>query len=293
MAIEQVGIVGTGQMGLGIAQHLAQNGVRAVAIKATGGDTGGKRAQVEKGLRKLVEKGKMTDAEVASTLGLLQIETDLATLADCDLVIESIVEEMPRKTALFAELDGIVKAGAIFATNTSTLGVTEMAAAVERKDRVFGLHFFNPATMMKLVEVVPTLHSDKAVLDGLVAFVERIAKVPVVVKDEVGFIVNRLLTPYLIDAIRSYERGLSGIVEIDTAMKLGTNHPMGPFELADYIGLDIVQHMAENLWQTYREPRLAPPPLLQRLVLARQLGRKSGLGFYDYSAKPPVVRDLR
>lgn len=293
MAIEQVGIVGTGQMGLGIAQHLAQNGVRAVAIKATGGDTGGKRAQVEKGLRKLVEKGKMTDAEVASTLGLLQIETDLATLADCDLVIESIVEEMPRKTALFAELDGIVKAGAIFATNTSTLGVTEMAAAVERKDRVFGLHFFNPATMMKLVEVVPTLHSDKAVLDGLVAFVERIAKVPVVVKDEVGFIVNRLLTPYLIDAIRSYERGLSGIVEIDTAMKLGTNHPMGPFELADYIDLDIVQHMAENLWQTYREPRLAPPPLLQRLVLARQLGRKSGLGFYDYSAKPPVVRDLR
>lgn len=293
MAINKVGIVGTGQMGLGIAQHLAQNGVHAVAIKATGGDTAGKRAQVEKGLRKLVEKGKMTDAEVDATMERLHVETDLKALADCDLVIESIVEEMPRKTALFAELDGIVKAGAVFATNTSTLGVTEMAGAVGRKDRVFGLHFFNPATMMKLVEVVPTLHSDKAVLAELVAFVERIAKVPVVVKDEVGFIVNRLLTPYLVDAIRSYERGLSGIAEIDTAMKLGTNHPMGPFELADYIGLDIVQHMAENLWQTYREPRLAPPPLLQRLVLAGQLGRKSGLGFYDYSTKPPVVRDLR
>lgn len=280
-------------MGLGIAQHLAQNGIRAVAIKATGGDTAGKLAQVERGLKKLVGKGKMTDADVEATVSRLTIETDLETLADCDLVVESIVEEMPRKTALLAKLDGICKPSTIFATNTSTLGVTEMAGAVARKDRVFGLHFFNPATMMKLVEVVPTLHTDKAVLDELVAFVERIAKTPVVVKDEVGFIVNRLLTPYLVDAIRSYERGLSGIVEIDTAMKLGTNHPMGPFELADYIGLDIVQHMAENLWQTYREPRLAPPTLLQRLVLAGQLGRKSGLGFYDYSTKPQVARDLR
>lgn len=293
MAIQKVGIVGTGQMGLGIAQHLAQRGIETVAIKATGGDTSGKRAQVEKALNKLVEKDKLSTDDRDATLARLQVETDLGTLADCDLVIESIVEEMPRKVELFRELDGIVKAGGIFGSNTSTLGITEMANAVERKDRVFGLHFFNPATMMKLVEVVPTLHTDAATEAELVAFVEQIGKTPVVVRDETGFIVNRLLTPYMIDAIRTFERGLSGIVEIDTAMKLGTAHPMGPFELADYIGLDIVQHMAENLYATWREPRLAPPPLLNRLVLAGQLGRKSGLGFYDYSERPAKPRELR
>jgi len=292
VTFNKVGIVGTGQMGLGIAQVLAQNGVDTTVVKYTGGDVDPKRATIDKNLGKLVDKGKLSAEDKQSTLDALTFSVHLRDLHDCDLIIESIVEEVDTKSELFRQLDEVVGETAVFTSNTSTLSITELAANVDRRDRFFGLHFFNPATMMALVEVIGTIETDEAVEQQLVAFCEEIGKKPVPVKDETGFIVNRLLTPYMVDAIRSYERGLAGIGEIDKAMKLGTNHPMGPLELADYIGLDIVYHMSENLWQTYREPRLAPPPLLVRLVQAGQLGRKVKLGFYDYSSRPPQPRAL-
>lgn len=291
--IQQVGIVGTGQMGLGMAQLLAQQGIKTIAVKMTGGDTKGKQAQVDKTLQKLVDKQKITAEQKDQTMQKLSFTTDLKDLRDCDLVIESIVEEIGKKQQLFQELEQIVSETAILASNTSTLGITELSSAVKNKGRLVGLHFFNPATVMKLVEVIPTLHTPTETVSRLSAWVTAIGKTPVVVKDETGFIVNRLLTPYMVDAIRAFERGLAGVAEIDTAMKLGCNHPMGPLELADYIGLDIVYHMASNLYDTFKEPRLAPPPLLKTLVLAEQLGRKAGLGFYDYSQNPPAARTFR
>ena len=292
MGIETVGIVGTGQMGLGIAQLLAQQGIRTIAVKMTGGDVSGKYAAVEKSLQKLVEREKITAEQKEHILEALTITTDLHELRDCDLVIESIVEEMDRKQALFHELEQITSETCLLASNTSTLGITELASAVHHRERLLGLHFFNPATVMKLVEIIPTLHTPDETVERLNKWVEAIGKTPVVVKDETGFIVNRLLTPYMVDAIRAYERGLADAAAIDTAMKLGCNHPMGPLELADYIGLDIVYHMASNLYETFKEPRLAPPPLLKTLVIAEQLGRKSGLGFYDYSTRPATPRKL-
>lgn len=290
MTIHKVGIVGTGQMGLGIAQWLIQQGTTVVAVKMTGGDTAGKTAAIDKALQKLVDREKLSAADKDAAMDRLTVTTDLKDLANCDLVIESIVEELPKKRDLFAELEHIVKPEGVFASNTSTLGITEIASAVGRKDKFYGLHFFNPATVMKLVEVIPTVHSDPARTKMLLDWVVAIGKTPVEVKDETGFIVNRLLTPYMVDAIRSLERGLAGVNEIDTAMKLGCNHPMGPLELADYIGLDIVLHMTSNLYNTFGESRFCPPPLLKRLVLAEQLGRKAGIGFYDYSDKVPVAR---
>ncbi len=292
MAIKKVGIVGTGQMGLGIAQLLAQQGISTVAVKMTDGDVDGKIAAVEKTLQKLVDREKITPDDKQSTMDNILFSTHLRDLHDCDLVIESIVEEIDRKKSLFAELEEVVKPDGILSSNTSTLGITELAQAVDRRDRFFGLHFFNPATMMKLVEVIPTVHTDDKIFNKLCDWVNEVGKTAVPVKDETGFIVNRLLTPYMVDAIRSLERGLAGVAEIDTAMKLGCNHPMGPLELADYIGLDIVYHMASNLYDTFKEPRLAPPPTLKMLNLAEQVGRKAGLGFYDYSEKPPKPRDF-
>lgn len=293
MSIKQVGIVGTGQMGMGMAQLLAQQGIKTVAVKMTGGDTKGKIAQVDKSLQKLVEKQKLSAEQKEKAMASLSVTTNLHDLRDCDLVIESIVEEIGKKQELFKELEQITSETAILSSNTSTLGITELASAVKTKQRLLGLHFFNPATVMKLVEIIPTLHTPTSTIDTLSKWVESIGKTPVVVKDETGFIVNRLLTPYMVDAIRSLERGLAGVAEIDTAMKLGCNHPMGPLELADYIGLDIVFHMSSNLYDTFKEPRLAPPPLLKTLVLAEQLGRKAGLGFYDYSKNPQVARSFR
>jgi len=290
--INQVGIVGTGQMGLGMAQYLAQRGIRCVAIKMTGGDASAKQAQLDKSLQKLVDREKITAAQKLSTLELITFSNQLEDLRDCDLVIESIVEEIAKKSEIFAKIEGIVSATTILASNTSTLGITELSTSVASRERLIGLHFFNPATVMKLVEVIPTLHTPAELVNAVSSWIEDIGKTPVQVKDETGFVVNRLLTPYIVDAIRSCERGLSGVEQIDTAMKLGCNHPMGPLELADYIGLDIVYHMANNLYETFKEPRLAPPPLLKTLFLAEQLGRKSGAGFYDYSTQPPSPRNF-
>ncbi len=288
MAINKIAILGGGQMGAGIAQAAAAAGVSVALIKATPGPSDAARAGIVKGLGKLVERGKMEQADADAIVGRIAFTDQISAAADADLILESIVENIEIKRAKFAELDGIAKEGCILASNTSTLSITAMQSATGRKDRFIGLHFFNPATVMKLVEVIPTLTTNAAVTAEAVAFVEAIGKTPVLVKDETGFIVNRLLTPYMLDAMRCFEGGLASIDGIDTAMQLGANHPMGPLALADYIGLDIVIAMANNLYDSFGHEYMKATPLLHQLVDAGELGRKTGLGFYDYSAKPPV-----
>jgi 3-hydroxybutyryl-CoA dehydrogenase len=288
MSIEKIAILGGGQMGAGICEAAASRGVAVTLIKATPGPSYKARTGIEKNLERLVGKGKVTEADADSTLARMHFTDDLGAAADADLFIESIIEDLETKRAKFAEADKVVKPEGILASNTSTLSITAMASATERKGRFAGLHFFNPATMMKLVEVVPTDDTEASVTADLVAFVEHIGKTPVLVRDATGFIVNRLLTPYMCDAIRALESGLADISGIDTAMQLGANHPMGPLALADYIGLDIVCAMAENLYQSFGHDYMKPPALLKKLLAEGQLGRKTKLGFYDYSPKPPV-----
>jgi 3-hydroxybutyryl-CoA dehydrogenase len=291
MEIRSVGVLGAGQMGLGIAQAAARAGYETFMAKATGGALDAQRSRVEKQLQKDLERGKLTAADHGALLERLRWTTHLHDLANVDLVIESIVEELPVKRDHFGRLDEIVKSDAIFATNTSTLTVTELAASTTRPERFLGLHFFNPVHAMKLVEVAPGLKTSPETVDVCVAFAKKLGKVPVVVADSTGYIVNRLLVPYMVDAIDCLERGLGAIADIDAAMQNGANHPMGPLALADFIGLDIVFHMASLLHEEYREPRFAPPPLLRRMVLAGYLGRKTGSGFYDYGQTPAVPRD--
>jgi 3-hydroxybutyryl-CoA dehydrogenase len=291
MQIRKIGVLGAGQMGLGIAQAAARAGVETILTKATPGTLDGPRKKVEAQLAKDVERGKLTAADHGAMLERLRWSTHLHDLADVDLVIESIVEELPTKRDQFERLDEVVQDQAIFATNTSTLTVAEIAAATKRPERFIGLHFFNPVHAMKLVEVAPALRTSADTVATCVAFAQQLGKVPVVVTDSTGYIVNRLLVPYIVDAIRCFERGLGSIPDIDTAMMNGANHPMGPLALADFIGLDIVCHMASLLQDEYKEARFAPPPLLRRMVLAGILGRKSGAGFYVYDAQPPRPND--
>jgi 3-hydroxybutyryl-CoA dehydrogenase len=259
--------------------------------KATPGGLDAQRGKVEKQLEKDVERGKLTAADHGALLERLRWSTHLHDLADADIVIESIVEELPMKREHFARLDEVVQERAIFATNTSTLTVAEMASATSRPERFIGLHFFNPVHAMKLVEVAPALRTSQETIDTCIAFAKQLGKVPVVVPDSTGYIVNRLLVPYMVDAISCLERGVGSIADIDTAMQNGANHPMGPLALADFIGLDIVFHMASLLQTEYKEARFAPPPLLRRMVLAGYLGRKTGAGFYDYRQTPPVPHE--
>jgi 3-hydroxybutyryl-CoA dehydrogenase len=291
MEIRTVGVLGAGQMGLGIAQAAARAGFETIMAKATPGGLDAQRSKIEKQLQKDVEKGKLSAADQGALIERLRWTTHLRDLAGVDLVIESIVEELPVKIEHFSRLDDVVQDGAIFATNTSTLTVAELAQATKRAERFVGLHFFNPVHAMKLVEVAPSLRTSPDTVETCVAFAKQLGKVPVVVQDSTGYIVNRLLVPYMVDAIRCLERGLGSVADIDTAMQNGANHPMGPLALADFIGLDIVFHMASLLIQEYRETRLAPPPLLRRMVLAGWLGRKSGLGFYDYRQTPAAPHD--
>src|SRR5215468_1853975 len=291
MEIRRIGVLGGGRMGLGIAQAAARAGFETYVAKATPGPLDAQRGKVEKQLQKDVEKGKLTAADHGALLDRLRWTTHLHGLADVDLVIESIVEELPVKREHFSRLDDVVRDDAIFASNTSTLTVAEIAAATRRPERVVGLHFFNPVHAMKLVEVAPSLRTSSETIDTCVAFARKLGKEPVLVADSTGYIVNRLLVPYMVDAIACLERGLGSIADIDAAMQNGANHPMGPLALADFIGLDIVFHMASLLQQEYRESRFAPPPLLRRMVLAGWLGRKTGLGFYDYRQTPPVPHD--
>jgi 3-hydroxybutyryl-CoA dehydrogenase len=291
MEIRTVGVLGAGQMGLGIAQAAARAGFETIMAKATPGGLDAQRGKVEKQLQKDVERGKLTAADHGALLERLRWTTHLHDLANVDIVIESIVEELPVKRDHFARLEEIVREGAIFATNTSTLTVADIAAATRRPERVVGLHFFNPVHAMKLVEVAPSLKTSADTVETCVAFAKKLGKAPVVVRDSTGYIVNRLLVPYIVDAIHCLERGLGSIADIDAAMQNGANHPMGPLALADFIGLDIVFHMAALLQEEYKEARFTPPPLLRRMVLAGWLGRKSGTGFYRYDQTPPAAND--
>jgi 3-hydroxybutyryl-CoA dehydrogenase len=291
MQIKTVGVLGAGQMGLGIAQAAARAGYDTIMAKATPGSLDAHKGKIEKQLQKDVEKGKLAAADMGALLERLKWTTHLHDLANVDLLIESIVEELPVKREHFERLDEIVQNDAIFATNTSTLTVTELAAATERPDKFVGLHFFNPVHAMKLVEVAPALGTAQSTVDAAIAFAKALGKVPVVVKDSTGYIVNRLLVPYMVDAIRCLESGIGTAADIDTAMMNGANHPMGPLALADFIGLDIVFHMASLLHDEYKESRLTPPRILRRMVLAGVLGRKSGKGFYDYSSNPPTSNE--
>jgi 3-hydroxybutyryl-CoA dehydrogenase len=288
MAIKNVGIIGAGTMGLGIAQACAQAGFQVIAVKATPSPMSKTKASFEKSLDRNIERGKMTLADKDRILSRIAFTAHESAVAACDLVIESIIEDIEAKKALFRRLEAICSADAILTTNTSTLSVTAMMAVSKKRDRIAGLHFFNPAPVMKLVEIIHGFETSDACLRELEDFCRNLGKDPVVVQDTTGFIVNRLLLPYMLNAIRMLERGTGTIETIDHAMKAGAGHPMGPLELADYIGLDVVEAMSLNIYQDVRHEHHAPPHTLTRLVQLGYLGRKTGKGFYDYSRKPPA-----
>ncbi len=292
MEIRRVAVIGSGQMGTGMAQVTARAGFDTILVKMTEGPVEAGKQKIAKALQRDVEKQRCTQEELDATLGRLSCTSKLHDLVECDLIIESVIEDLEEKRRLFGRLEDVVGENAIFATNTSTLSVTALAEATNRPTRVIGLHFFNPAPVMKLVEIVPTLRTDPVVLKAAQQFTAKVKKTGVTIRDFTGFVVNRLLTPYMVDAMRTVQEGLASISAIDSAMQLGANHPMGPLALADFIGLDIVFHMSNNLYDEYREPRFTPPPLLRRLVLAGYLGRKNGKGFYDYSTTPPTPNDF-
>jgi 3-hydroxybutyryl-CoA dehydrogenase len=292
MAIQRVGVVGCGLMGSGIAQVCAQAGfptmVREVSAEIV--DKGLK--SVDKNLARLVEKGTLTDAQKNEIRGRLKGTTALEDLKDCDVIIEAIIEQLPAKRELFGSLDRLCPAATIFASNTSSLTITEISTATKRPERFVGLHFFNPVPVMKLLEVVRTITTDSDVYEQMVAFGAKLGKTTVRAHDSTGFIVNRLLVPYLLDAIRALEEGVGSIEDIDNSMKLGCGHPMGPLTLLDFVGLDTTYYIANIMFEEFHERRFASPPLLKRMVLAGWNGRKSGRGFYDYSdpQKPKAMK---
>jgi len=293
MDVRKVGVVGCGLMGSGIAQVAAMAGYETVVREVSRELLDRGLAAIERSLSKFVEKGEITSEQKAQTVAHLKPTLTLAHLADCDLVIEAIVENLEQKKELFAELDRTVKASAVLASNTSSLSITELAATTRRAPRFVGLHFFNPVPLMKLVEVVKTVATDLEIVQLGVDFARRVGKTPILATDRAGFIVNRLLVPYLLDAVRALEEGFGTIEDIDQGMKLGCNHPMGPLTLLDFVGIDTTYSIAEILFYEYREKRFAPPPLLRRMVTAGMFGRKSGKGFYDYSdPKNPKVNAL-
>jgi 3-hydroxybutyryl-CoA dehydrogenase len=282
MAIKTVGVLGCGLMGSGIAQVSAQTGYRTIVreVERTLLDKG--LARINKFLSDGVEKGKVTPEARDATLGNLNGTTSFDDFHDCDIVIEAIVENIDEKAKAYAALEQIVRPETIFCSNTSSLCITELAAKTKRPDRFAGLHFFNPVPLMKLVEVIRGLTTSDETYRAVFDFAQSLGKEPITAPDKPGFIVNRLLVPYLLDAIRSYENGLGTLEDIDKGMKLGTGHPMGPFTLLDFVGLDTTYYIANIMFDEYREPAYAPPPLLKRMVLAGRLGRKSGHGFYKY-----------
>ena len=290
--IKRVGVLGCGLMGSGIAQVAATAGYETIVRDVSKELLDRGRGGIEKSLAKFVEKGKLPAADRDATVGRLKFTTSVADLTQADIVIEAITEDLGLKNALFKELDGLCSPGTIFASNTSSLTIAEMAAATERPDRFVGLHFFNPVPLMALVEVVRTVTTSEETFKRAFSFAASLRKEPVAAKDNSGFIVNLLLVPYLLDAIRAVERGVGRVPDIDKAMQLGCGYPMGPLTLLDFVGLDTTHHIAEIMFKEYREARYAPPPLLKRMVLAGMYGKKSGKGFYDYSANPPVVTNL-
>jgi len=285
MAIKTIGVIGCGLMGSGIAQVSAQAGFPTTVVEADRALLDKGLGGIRKSLEALVAKAKIDERAKNDTLDRLKGAIELEALKDCDLVIEAITENQALKNQTFAKLDKICPPHAFLASNTSSCNITGMAAATKRPGQVLGLHFFNPVPLMKLVEVVQTILTDEKTVLGAYEWVQAIGKAPVRAKDSTAFIVNRLLVPYLLDAIRIYEGGLASLGDIDQAMKLGCGYPMGPFTLLDLVGLDTTMYVAEVMFEEFREPRYAPPPLLKRMVMAGHLGRKSGKGFYDYSAK--------
>jgi 3-hydroxybutyryl-CoA dehydrogenase len=285
MAIAKVGVVGCGLMGGGIAQVVAQAGYTTTVVEA-------EQALLDRGLRAihrsldgLVDKGRLERAQRDAARDRLAGSVRLEDLGDADLVIEAITENPALKKETFARLDRICPSHAVLASNTSSCTITELAAATKRPPQVLGLHFFNPAPVMKLVEVIRTILTGDPALKTAWAFIQSLGKTPVAAQDTTGFVVNRLLVPYLLEAIRLLESGIASKEDIDQAMKLGCGYPMGPFTLLDLVGLDTTMYVAEVMFQEFREPRFAPPPLLRRMVMAGHLGRKSGKGFYDHPAR--------
>lgn len=289
MNISTVGVVGCGLMGSGIAEIAAKSGftVKVREVNADALTAGEKR--IRKSMDRAVDKEKLTAEDRDAAWERLTFTTEVADLADCDIVIEAIVEELEAKNELFGALDELCGEHTIFASNTSSLTITDMAAATNRVDRFVGLHFFNPVPVMKLVEVVRTIATSDETFDRAFAFSKALGKVPIAAKDNSGFVVNLLLVPYMLDAIRQLERGVATIEDIDTGMVLGCGYPMGPFTLCDFVGIDTLYKISEIMFDEYREERYAPPPLLKRIVAMGRYGRKTGMGFYDWSGEKPVA----
>ena len=292
MEIKKVGVLGGGLMGHAIAQLCAQAGWDVVLREADQDALERGIGLVEKQLARAVEKGRAEQADADATRARISGTLDYAELADCDLVIEAITEDLSLKLEMWREVDGLVKPEAVFATNTSSLSVIDQAAVTSRADRFLGLHFFNPAQVMPLLEVVQTVTTSEETMALGFAFAERLGKSAVHARDKTGFVVNRLLVPFMLDAIRAYEEGVASIDQLDAAMKAGANHPMGPLELADFVGLDTLAFVAGVMYDEYCERRFAAPPTLRRMVAAGFYGRKSGKGFYDYGGETPVPSEL-
>jgi 3-hydroxybutyryl-CoA dehydrogenase len=291
-AIKKVSVLGGGLMGSGIAQVSAAAGFPTTVREVSDALSAKSRQSIEKSLARGIERGKTTEAERDTTLKNLRFVTELNELSDSDLFIEAVVEDLAVKNALWSELNGIARPDAIFASNTSSLTIIAMATASGRPDRMLGLHFFNPVPSMKLVEVVRTITTSEETEQRAIEFVRALGKEPIRAKDSSGFVVNLLLIPYMLDAINALESNVASVEDIDKGMQLGAGHPMGPFTLLDFVGLDTAYKIAEIMFTEYRDQRYAPPPLLKRMVLAGMLGKKSGKGFYDYSTNPPRVSSL-
>jgi len=287
--ISKVGVLGAGLMGHGIAQVAAQAGFDVVLYEIDSAQLARGLGRIEKQLARAVEKEKLDQAGAQAVTARIQGTLDPADLAGCDLVLEAITEDLQAKRALWRQLDELVKPEAIFATNTSSLAVIEQAAATSRPDRFLGLHFFNPAQVMKLLEVVRCVTTSEETFQAGLDFGQALGKQTVSTRDRAGFIVNRLLVPYLLDAVRALEEGVGSVAEIDQAMKAGAGHPMGPLALADFVGLDTLGSICDVMFDEFRERRFARPPLLRKMLAAGWLGRKSGTGFYDYTGEAPVA----
>jgi 3-hydroxybutyryl-CoA dehydrogenase len=290
--VKKVGVAGGGLMGSGIAQVAAAAGFPTVVREVSQNLCDKSRQSIDKVLAKGIERGKVTEAQRATTLENLRFVTTTEELATSDLIIEAVVEDLEVKNTLWSELNRIAPPETIFASNTSSLTIIAMATASGRADRMLGLHFFNPVPLMKLVEVVRTITTSDETERRVLDFVRALGKEPIRAKDSSGFVVNLLLIPYMLDAINALEANVASVEDIDKGMQLGAGHPMGPFTLLDFVGLDTVYKIAEIMFAEYREKRYAPPPLLKRMVIGGMLGKKSGRGFYDYSTTPPSVSAL-
>jgi 3-hydroxybutyryl-CoA dehydrogenase len=286
--IETVGVLGCGLMGHGIAQVAAQSGYQVVVREVDDATLGKGISRIEKQLARAVEKGKTSQEDADAVRARIEGTTDYGALAQCDLVLEAITEDLALKLEMWKQVDGVAKAQAFFATNTSSLPVIAQAASTSRPDRFLGLHFFNPAQVMKLLEVVKCVTTSEEAVSAGLDFGQRLGKLTVQTKDKAGFIVNRLLVPYLLDGMRAFEEGVGSITEIDTAMMAGAAHPMGPLTLSDFVGLDTLGSICDVMFDEFRERRFAQPPTLRKMLAAGWYGRKSGMGFYDYSGEKPV-----